>query len=78
MKKAYGFPTNSFGKSDIAGVVISEDGEYLGHWVSSDLQWLKKDLSNHANGYDYVFYEKLPDDIASELERKAKERAGVK
>lgn len=78
MKKAYGFPI--FGGPsvgwDVVGVCVTEEGQVLGQWISSDLDWLKKDLEKHAEGYEYIFLENekmLPADVLVALEKKANE-----
>jgi len=71
MKKAYGFPI--FGSSpgwDVVGVCVTEDGQVLGQWISSDIRSLKEDLMKHADGYDYVFLEDekmLPANVMEKL-----------
>lgn len=78
MKKVYGFPV--FGGVspgwDVVGICITEDGEVLGQWISSDLDWLKKDLKKHTEGYEYIFLENekmLPADVLVALEKRANE-----
>jgi hypothetical protein len=61
--KAYGFPLyESFGH--IVGICVDETGKQLGQWTSSSMSFLESDLKTHAKGYDYEFYERLPDEIA--------------
>jgi hypothetical protein len=63
MKKAYGFPLVDYGNNNVHGQCFSEDGQYLGSWTSSDLTWLKQDLANHADGYDYQFVMVIPSSL---------------
>lgn len=77
MKKAYGFPVFGYEPGiEVVGLCLTEDGEVLGQWISSDLDWLKKDLKKHAEGYEYIFLENekmLPADVLVALEKRANE-----
>lgn len=68
MKKAYGFPFmdvgnyDDYGKFDVLGFCISEDGEFLGQHISSNLSYLKFDLETKTKGnYEYIFLDQVPD-----------------
>ena len=65
-EKAYGFPLthcrHEFGEL-VYGEVWSESGQKLGSWTSSGLRWLKVDLEKHADGYDFHFLDKAPDNF---------------
>lgn len=65
MKKAYGFPTTKQDYSFLGGLIcgscFDEDGKFLGNWTSSDIDWLKTDLKNHAEGYEYIFNNTPPE-----------------
>lgn len=65
-KIAYGFPVLQYQNGDVYGLVYAEDGEYLGHWHSSSIAWLKEDLSNHTKEYTYIFTEIIPDFLQSQ------------
>lgn len=63
--KAYGFSlTYHTGDSPwgalVYGEVYTEEGTFLGHWVSSDLRFLENDLKKHAKEYDYSFSKEVP------------------
>lgn len=62
MKKAYGFMTMRSQFCDyVYGLCVTEDGTVLGGWTSSDIDFLKTDLANHAIGYEYEFLDKIPE-----------------
>lgn len=71
MKKAFGFPLfhsrTEFGDI-VYGEVYTEDGKRLGHWTSSSLDWLKLDLSKHAQDYEYEFLNSPPSAIMAQLD----------
>jgi hypothetical protein len=77
MKKAYGFPLfGSESSEEVVGLCVTETGEVLGQWISSNILWLKEDLKSYAEGYEYVFLENekmLPVDVLVALEKKANE-----
>lgn len=62
--KAYGFPIFhtkcEFGEL-VYGEVYTEEGKMLGSWTSSSIEWLAKDLSQHASNYEYFFLKTAPD-----------------
>ena len=54
MKKAYGIPITD-DHDNCVGIVLSEDGDYLGSHVSSNYSFLKNDLRNKKRVLDYDF-----------------------
>jgi hypothetical protein len=68
-QKAYGFPVVEFLNGDVCGFAYTENGQYLGRWVSSGLGWLKNDLANHAKDFDYIFVKSLTE-LPTELKHK--------
>ncbi len=58
-EKALGIPLTD-NHDNCVGVVISEDGEILGHHVSSSYAWLEQDLKSKENvkEYEFIFCEK--------------------
>jgi len=68
--KAFGFKVSDTFTGDVYGEVWSEDGKMLGHWISSNVDWLKKDLAIHADNYEYEFLNKIPEFVMNELEKR--------
>lgn len=58
-RKAYGYPLTP-DHDNCFGIVVSEDGRFLGTHTSSNYSWLKSDLESHAKGYDYEFVSYVP------------------
>jgi hypothetical protein len=71
MRKAYGFPVihtrSEFGDL-IYGEVYTAEGEMLGSWTSTSMEWLAKDLATHAVNYEYTFFREIPDFLKSTIE----------
>lgn len=67
--KAFGFKVSNCFTGDVYGEVWSEDGKRLGHWISSDVDRLKKDLVTHAKDYEYEFVDHIPEFVMNELRR---------
>jgi len=71
-KKAYGYPVLVMDDGLSCGLCFSEEGKYLGRWISSSIDFLKADLAKHAIGYDYSFFEyfdQLPSDLKIKIEK---------
>lgn len=68
--KALGFKVSDCFTGDVCGEVWSEDGKMLGQWISSDLNWLKRDLAAHAKDYEYEFVDQIPEFVMNELRRR--------
>jgi hypothetical protein len=72
--KAYGFRIGYHGTAeeviDVVGLCVLDTGEVLGHWVSSDDQWLAKDLKNHADkrSVEYQYVRKCPEWLRSRID----------
>ena len=70
--KAYGFPVMQFDDFGVCGFCYTEDGKYLGRWISSNIDFLKSDLAKHASAYDYTFVKdasQLPPDLKIKIEK---------
>lgn len=52
--KAYGYPLTE-DRNNCYGIVVDEQGKFLGTHTSSNYSWLKMDLASHAEGYEYEF-----------------------
>lgn len=52
--KAYGYPLTP-DHDNCFGIVVDEQGNFLGTHISSNYSWLKMDLATKAKGYDYEF-----------------------
>jgi hypothetical protein len=64
--KAFGFEVPAASANwapDVAGLCMKPDGTILGHWISSNVQFLKADLKKHADkaGLEYEFLDSVPD-----------------
>jgi hypothetical protein len=82
--KAYGFPMTP-DHDNCFGMVISEDGKFLGCRASSNYSWLKIDLQSKCKGYEFEWLDTPPSDYRiisallntiSELEDQIKEMKG--
>lgn len=68
--KAFGFKLSDCFTGDVYGEVWSEDGKKLGDWISSDIDWLKRDLAFHARGHEYEFIDYVPEFVMDKLRRR--------
>lgn len=68
--KAFGFKLSDCFTGDVYGEVWTENGKRLGHWISSDIDWLKRDLAFHAQEYEYEFIDYVPEFVMAKLRKK--------
>lgn len=82
-RKAYGYPLTP-DHDNCFGIVVSEDGKFLGTHTSSSYSWLKSDLKSKAKGYDYEFIYYIPGIrfvipiLLNEIDRLKNELKGLK
>lgn len=62
---------------DVVGACITEEGQILGYWTSSDDEFLAKDLKNHADkaGCEYEYLRKCPQWLLSQVEKRKNSEA---
>lgn len=70
MKKAIGFPLKGWMGTDVYGQVWSEDGEFLGQWISSNVVHLAEDLALCAPDYDYQFVKHIPEFLVEKVKQR--------